>query len=287
MSYIYFNGQLVDDQEHLVTADNRGLRYGDGLFETLKVINGTISLADLHFERLFKGLSLLAFELPAFFTPAYLTEAILAVCQKNKVTKAARVRLNIVRGNGGLYDPEDLSPNTIIQSWPLPEHTLQLNVNGLVIDVYPEARKSTDPFANIKSNNYLPYAMAALYAKQQRLNDCLVLNTHDRICDATIANIWWVKVDTIFTPPLSEGGVAGVMRHYLLNKIRQQPAAFKGWAPQAVEQPLTIETLLQADEVFLTNALYGIRWVGQCRDQSYNHSVASLLYEQLIKDLHH
>ncbi len=280
VSYLYYDGEVIGSQDKLVTADNRGLRYGDGLFETIKVIDGRIVLADLHFNRLFSGLALLQFDIPALFKPHYLSEAIIQLCKKNKVEKAARVRLTVIRGNGGLYDPEDHRPHLIIQAWPIQEQVLHFNGQGLVIDLYPEARKSCDALSNLKSNNYLPYVMAALYAKQYRLNDCLLLNTHDRICDATIANICWVHSNTIFTPPLSEGCVSGVMRQYLLEEVVESDH----WSGM-VEQVLTVDELLQAEEVFLTNAQYGIRWVSSFRDKTYGHRTSSLLYDRYVRQL--
>lgn len=277
MSFIHFNGSLIPAGQALLTADNRGLRYGDGLFETMKVVNGKLQLAPLHFERLFRGLSLLQFELPAFFTPAYLTERILEVCQKNNIAQHARVRLNLFRGNGGLYEPENLHPNLIIEAWALPEQTPSFNENGLIIDVYQDAQKSCDVFANIKSNNYLPYVMAALHAKKNEWNDCLLINIHNRICDSTIANVFWIKDQSIYTPPLTEGCVAGVMRQYLLNVSRQDQ--------EISEQPLSIQALFNADEVFLTNAIQGIRWVKQCRDILYNNTITRRIFDQYLKEI--
>lgn len=275
-NFIHFNGKILPADDPLVSAGNRGLRYGDGLFETLRVVNGRIVLQDLHFDRLFQGLSVLQFQCPPFFTPQYLAEAMLALCHKMAIHQAARVRLNIVRANGGLYDAENHAPQVIIEAWPL-EVPRGLQENGLVIDVYHQARKHFDVLANIKSNNYLPYVLAALYAKQNRLNDCLLLNTEGRICDATIANVFWVKDGRLFTPPLSEAGVGGVMRRYLIeNTTNQFPVH---------EEPLIPEMLEQADELFLTNAIQGIKWVGQYRDKKYGNKLAHLLYNQYIKQL--
>lgn len=279
-SYLHFNGQLIDSQEKLVTADNRGLRYGDGLFETIKIINDRVLLAPLHFERLFNGLSRLQFELPAFLTPAWLTEAILSLCRKNNHQQAARVRINLFRGNGGLYDPENLSPQVVIQSEPLAEHYQQWNGQGLRIDIYPDAQKSCDAFSNLKCNNYLPYVMAALQARRQNLDDCLVLNTHQRICDASIANVWWIKDGAIFTPPLSEGCVAGVMRQYLLQTAAQQTSL-----AAVIEKPLTAADLENADEVFLTNALAGIRWVRTFRHKDFTCDLTKRLYDLCIPEM--
>jgi branched-chain amino acid aminotransferase len=198
--FINFNGKLLPEDDKIIRANNRGLRYGDGLFETMKLQNGEIRLFDLHMERLFKGLALLKFDIPALFTKEFLRESILQLSHKNRMEQLARVRLNVFRGAGGLYDPEDLHPNYVIEIMPLPDHYLHLNENGLVVDIYPDARKTCDILSNSKTNNYLPYLMAALHAKQNKLNDCFVLNQHDRICDATIANIFWIKDSVIFTP---------------------------------------------------------------------------------------
>jgi branched-chain amino acid aminotransferase len=275
-NYIHFNGKIVPAESTLVSAANRGLRYGDGLFETMRVVKGNIVLQHLHFERLFQGLAVLQFQCPAQFTPAALTQAILGLCHKMNIDQAARVRLNIVRGNGGLYDPENHLPNIIIEAWPLPTPTT-LNENGLVVDIYSDARKHFDLLANIKSNNYLPCILAALHAKNNQLNDCLLLNTEGRICDTTIANVFWVKEGRLFTPPLTEAGVAGVMRRFLVeNTTSQFPVQ---------ELPLTPEMLEQADELFLTNAIQGIKWVSQYRHKKYNNQLTTLLYNKYVKPL--
>ena len=97
--------------------------------------------------------------------------------------------------------PENHFPNCIIQSWPLEQEGFQLNENGLVTGIYSSARKTMDSFSNIKSNNYLPYAMAALHSKKQKWNDAFLLNTNGTICDSTIANVFIIKDDIILTPP--------------------------------------------------------------------------------------
>ncbi len=155
-----------------------------------------------------------------------------------------------------------MQPQLLIQCWPLPEHLLQLNENGLHIGIYSGARKTCDAFANLKSNNYLPYLLSAQFAKQHQLNDAVLLNVFDRICDASIANIAWIKNGTIFTPPLSEGCVAGVMRRYLLEQCENITGI------KFLEQTGTANDLEQADELFLTNAISGIRRVAQCGEKN-------------------
>lgn len=272
--FINYNGKLLHEDTAIVTAGNRGLRYGDGVFETMKMENSEIKLWAFHLERLLNAMVLLQFKLPVHFDGSFLKEQILSLVMKNNLASAARIRLNIFRKNGGLYDPVDHSPEFLIEAWNLPENFFRLNENGLIVDVYNDVRKACDAFSNLKSNNYLPYAMGALYAKENKLNDCLILNIHERICDATIANVFWVNDAIIYTPPLSEGCIAGVMRRQLLQIL---PA--KGFT--VVEKSLEIADLQKAQELFLTNAISGIRWVKEFQGKRYSNNVVNGIYPLL------
>jgi branched-chain amino acid aminotransferase len=277
MKSICVNGKIMAAGAPALMVSNRGYRYGDGLFETMKVINSTVLLLSLHFDRFFNGLSLLKFEIPPLFTPEKLQQQILQLCKKNECEKLGRVRLSVFRGNGGLYD-EDKTPQYVIECWPLNESVNKLNENGLVIDIYPDAKKSCDIFSNLKSTNFLPYTMAARYAKENKLNDCLVLNTADRIADSTIANLFIIKDDRIITPELQEGCVNGVMRRYLIEQMRAMNYEIR-------EEALTASNLELADEVFLTNAINGIRWVKQCQNATYTNEKTVDIYNRIIKTI--
>lgn len=272
------NGVLMDADKPVITADNRSFRYGDGCFETMKAINGTIIHANEHFERFFTSLELLQFDKPNYLTAAYLTEHITKLLQQNGHTKCARIRLTLFRGNGGLYDAENHFPNYLIQTWNLNTSNNQLNENGLVIDIYKDARKVCDHFSHVKSNNYLSYAMAALWAKKNHLNDALLLNPYDKIADATIANIFIVQNGILKTPAITEGCVNGIMKNYLLQCMRKENMPVE-------ETSLSIDNVLQAQEVFLTNSIYGIRWVKQCGNSNYTLQTAALLHKKMIEPL--
>jgi len=270
--YFNYNGRFFTDDERVLSNDDRSYRYGDGLFETMKLINGNILLEDYHFERLFSGLDVLKFNIPVLFTKEQIEKEIKELSKKNECENSARIRLSVSRGNGGLYDCDNKF-SYLIECWPLEQK--RFNENGLIIDVYPDARKSIDVFSNLKSANYLPYVIAAIWAKENKLNDALILNQHDRICDSTIANIFWVKDNKIFTPPLNEGCVAGVMRKKILKLATQN-------SDQLMQEAiLTQEILLQADEVFLTNATTGIRWVKECRSKLYKNTISSKIFTTL------
>jgi branched-chain amino acid aminotransferase len=270
MEFINVNGKILEPGRAFIKPDNHSYRYGDGLFETMKVTRGRILLIDLHFDRLFRGVSLLKFPLPGFFTNKFIEKEILDLCQKNNCKDSGRVRLSVSAGNGGLYD-DDEKFQYVIEGWPLGDTISNLNEKGFVIDVFPGARKACDSFSNLKSASHLPYVMAARFAKENRLNDCLLLNMYNRICDSTIANIFWVKDKKIFTPPISEGCIAGVMRKYLIERLSAK-------SYNLYEKICEIHDLENADEIFLTNAIQGIRWVEQFRDSTYTNTITKNIY---------
>jgi len=271
--FINYNGNIYEEGQHVLTAADHSYRYGDGLFETMKMIKGYILFEEFHFERLSLGLKVLKFNIPDLFTTQNIGEEIKVLCKKNNCEALARVRLSVSRGNGGLYDCDN-KLSYLIECWPLEKNGNEINSNGLVIDVFRDARKSIDLFSNLKSANYLPYVMAAVWAKENNLNDALILNQYNRICDATIANVFWVKDNKIHTPSLSEGCVAGVMRNRILNLHMDMN-----------ESILTEDILLNADEVFLTNVITAIRWVKQCGDKIYSNATVSKVFAELKKTI--
>lgn len=280
MNFVILDGNFVKETAALLSPANHSYRYGDGLFETMKVIAGKILLKEYHFERLFSGLKTLKYNIPDLFTAQKIGKEVTELCKKNNCDGSARVRFSVARGNGGLYDC-DSRLSYLIECWPLEQNIETLNENallsdrqGLVIDIFPDAGKSIDAFSNLKSANYLPYVMAAVWAKENKLNDALILNQHNRICEATIANIFWVRNENIFTPGLNEGCVAGVMRRKLLD------------LDLGIEETeLTEDTLFNADEVFLTNVITGIRWVKQYRDKVYQNRVTNKVFALLTRHL--
>ena len=274
MIFFNYNGKLYPEGSPIIGADNRGLRYGDGLFETIKMKNGKLLFEDEHFARLWKGLKVLEFEIPKHFTAEVLQKEISALAHKNGHEAAARIRLAIIRGDGGLYDVKNHFPAYIIQTWPLAPGSGEWNSNGLQLGIYEAAQKSCDILSNLKHNNYLPYVLAALTAKKEKWNDVIILNTHGRICDTTIANIFTVKDGVAYTPSLQEGCVAGVMRRVVIQNILN----FNG---RVVEKDISIADLLEAEEVFLTNSMYHIRWVQRIGEKTYQNGTTHKIYSAL------
>jgi len=273
--WLNLSGKFIEERTPIIVADNRALKYGDGLFETMRVVLGKIRLKDLHFKRLFDGMETLKISLNGTADPKILEQQVLKTVLKNNINGPARVRLMVFRGNGGLQDFSTRGAGYIIQVWPLSSSKLMLNNEGLSLGIYEAGRKACDQFANLKSNNYLLYAMGALYAREQGWHDCLMLNTHDRITDTTIANLFWVKDGKVHTPPLSEGCVAGVMRAHLISRLAEE-------GRPVLEQPATAADLTDADEIFLTNAIQGLRWVGSFNGKTFGNQLCSQLFNATI-----
>lgn len=277
MNFICLDGKIITANEPALLADNRGFRYGDALFETMKFSNGEIVLNQFHFERLFAGLQLLDYILPAHFNESLLQQNIHELIQKNKCGKTARIRLTIFRGHGGLYD-ENKMAGYLIECWPLSDTANTLNENGLIIDILPDAEKSCDKYSNLKSASFFIYSLAAQYAKKQKLNECLVLNTKGKIADGSITNLFIIKEGKIYTPSLDQGCIAGVMRRYLIESLKKS-------GHEVTESSICPEDLLVADEVFLTNAIQGIKWVKQFREKIYTNSETKKIYNEFVKTI--
>ena len=270
MNYVNINGKILAHDTASLPVDNGAFRYGYGIFETLLVQNSVIRLQNYHMERLFTGMQQLSFEIPSLMKPERLAEQIMNTVKKNNLEHLCRVRLQVYAGGGGMFGQDAGKPGYIIECFELNEAAIVFNENGLTLGIAEGLNKSTDSLANLKSCNALIYAMAARQSKANKWNDALVCNTTGNIIESTIANIFWVKHGSIYTPPLSEGCITGVMRRHVMASVPVN------------EQSLTFDTLMQADEVFLTNAIRKIRWVGSIGNKQYFNTATRTLTNKLF-----
>jgi len=276
--FLNFNGEVHEEGVSLLRADNRGFRYGDGIFETMLVRGGKVRLGEYHFERLVKGMRLLRLEFPRPFSLDLLEGQIGELCARNgyRAGELVRARLAAFRADSGGYNAPD--------RWA--DYCIQLGVvagegwreEGFVLDVFPDGRKSCDAFSGIKSNNYLLSTQAGMFAGERGLDECVLLNSYGRVAETSVANIWWVREGSIYTPPLSEGCVAGVMRRWLLEAL---PAA--GYS--VGEEPIGPEELAQVDEIFISNAIRGIEWVREFKGLGFDCRLAAVIHKQIIRKL--
>lgn len=273
LQYININGHILPADRACTPIDNGAFRYGYGLFETMLVKDRQIMLQELHLERLMNGLRQLQLQLPPHTDANKLAANIQETVRKNQLQKLCRVRLQVYAGGGGLYGQDVAKAGYIIECFPLNDEATRFNTNGLHLGIAEGIAKSNDSLANLKSSNALVYAIAARQAKDNKWNDALVCNTNGNIIESTIANVFWVKGDTIYTPPLSDGCIAGVMRKHIMEQVT------------VTEQPLTEALLMEADEVFLTNAIKQIKWVATIAGKHYTNTTSRRLAHQLFNSV--
>jgi branched-chain amino acid aminotransferase len=259
---VNFNGTLLPADQPIFGVENRAFRYGDGLFESIRVFDGKTPFLERHWQRLAAGLALLRLAVPGHFSLDFFENEIA------KLTERAgnwRIRLTVWRNGGGLYTPEGNLPEFLIQATPLPTSRFELNEQGLTIGLFQTVRLTITPSQNLvipqgnlvtacKTTSALPFVLASIFKKEKQLDDCLVLNTAGRLACASSANIFLVKNGKLYTPPLSEGCIAGTMRAEVISLA-------KSLKINVVEKKIHPASVDDFDAFFLTNAMQGIRWV--------------------------
>lgn len=254
----------------LFTAQNRSFRYGDGVFETIKVYKSKILFEQFHFDRLFLGLRML--QINFSFRSEELSEAIRALCETNRCLQLARVRLTVYRDNQDQagYVIEATSVSQDVNDW---------NGKGLAVGLFPYARKNADAFSNLKTANFLPYVLADLFAKENGLDDALVLNCFNNVADSSKANIFLLRNNEVYTPALHQGCVSGVMRRFLIDGLKE-----KGY--RIHQEEISEQDLLSAEEMFLTNSIYDLRWVRSFKTKNYSCENTLAIYNQFISTIY-
>ncbi len=271
--YINYNGFLYKEDENIFNAKNRGFRYGDALFETIRVVDGQPRYLEDHFMRLKKGMSILKMR-SANISFNELKEQILKLIEKNRLKKGGRVRLTVFRSGDGLYTPKNESKSYVIEAKPFKDNLYVLNEKGLTIDVYNDLRRYRNVLSQIKTTNNIPQVLAGIYKEESGLDECIILNDQGRISEALSSNIFLYKNHNIYTPSIDEGCMDGVMRKQVLNMAKDLNI-------NVFEGMLNGSMLLQADEMFLTNAIRGIQWVGSYRQKRYFNKATKEIVEYL------
>jgi len=236
---LMLNGRLMAADTSALLASDRGFTLGDGLFETIKVRRGTPLRLDLHLARLRDGAAILRLPLPQ--EPNWLESAIATLLHANNLQDSA-LRLTISRGPGqrGLLPPDPCTPTWVLTAAPLPP------AMGPARAVTAETvrRNQMSPLSRLKALSYLDNVLARLEAQDKGADDAVLLNTVGRVAETTIANIFVVGSDGILvTPPVIDGALPGVRRAELLRSM------------VAIERSISREDLLNAREVFLSNAI--------------------------------
>lgn len=272
--YILFNDEFYNADEAILKASNRGFKFGDGLFESMRMCNGKLMFAEQHADRLRAGMKALKMDGYALLDEYFLRQKTAELQKKNKLGANARFRLSIYRDGEGLYTPQINKIGYLLEAKPLETSTYELNQKGLIVDVYDEITKPLNKLANYKTSNALVYVMAGLFQKQNKLDEAMILNQQGFLCESTSSNVFVVYQNQIYTPALTEGCIAGVMRTVVLQLAKTHNF-------NLVEAQISPEILREAEEVFVTNASSGIRWVMGYGRKRYFNEIAKELSAKL------
>ena len=277
MSKLNYNGELIKESEAPNTYRSRAFRYGDGLFETIRVINGKPVFLANHLDRIKKGLTVFQINSPDILLDDNLEQAIIELSKKNGIEKGGYCRLIIWRDSEGRYMPENDNSSFLIEINPYPNNLFLLSRTGKSIDIYQDMRKQINMMCQFKTLCSQLNVMAAIHARNKGVDDNLITNENGMIIESTNSNVFIVSNGTIYTPPLSDGCVGGTMRMNVINAALEINIS-------VYESSLNQQHLLMANEILLSNSIVGIEWVNAFKHKRYYSSIASKLVDQLNKD---
>jgi len=245
-------------QRQSISADDRGLLYGDGLFETMAVVDGEVPLWDLHAERLQAGCRRLRLACPS------LPELHSELVTRTGGTKRAILKLILTRGVGGrgyAIDPESV-PSVILQLHPWPELPQEYWTRGVKVRFCSMSLARQPALAGIKHLNRLEQVLARAEWTTPDIQEGLLADSEGYVIEAVSHNLFVLEGQTFATPDLDQCGVAGVMRGYILDILRQQGCEIR-------ITRLDRHALVAADAVFLCNSIHGIWPVCELETRHY------------------
>jgi len=271
--FLNFNGHFYHTEEAIFYVTNRGYRYGDGLFETMRWKNGDIQLLNYHVQRLQKSMDTLKIEGGQVFSSSFIHQNVTSLLEKNQLIESeCRVRFSVFRDGEGLYTPQTNQSAYVIEVSKLDKKVNVNNQSGLIVDIFQDHRKPQNSLSNIKSSNAILYVLAGIYRKKYGLDDVLLINESGFLVESSSSNFFVWYNGMLYTPALSEGCVDGVMRRSILDFA-------KGNEIEIIEAQINPQILNEADEIFLTNAVYGMQCVLGYKKKRY--------FNRLSKDLWH
>lgn len=269
---VNFNGKILPAQTPIFSAQNRAFNYGDGLFETMRVIKGHIPFLDYHFNRISHGLNVLQINTPKSFTRTFFKSEILRLCGKRK---KARARFSVFRSDGGLYTPQSDQLNFLITEHKLQQDTYTSLTEGLSITLYNGISLTYNTLSPLKTINALPYVLAARQKKLLEVDDVLLLNNYGRVAEASSSNIVIWDGERFKTPSIEEACVGGIVRTVLLEEARKYDVIFE-------EASLDVQEIKEAKAVFLTNCIQGVKRVRFFDKKSYDKRTSKRVGKVLL-----
>lgn len=261
-----YNGNLVAFEDVKITPDNRAFKYGDSVFETIKVINEKLVFWEEHYFRLMASMRMLRMKIPMNFTLEFLQDEILKTVLVNTKNNS-RVRLCITRKDGGFYTPTTNEIDYLIES-----HEIRFTTkDNYKVDLFKDFYLYSGHLSTIKTNNKLIHTLASIFAKENDLDNCILLNERKGIVEVTNATLFLIKGNTIKTPLLSEGCLKGIAREKVINIIESNNDYD---IEETVISPFEIQ---KADEVFITNSIMGIQPITNYRKKTFSTDISKKL----------
>lgn len=273
---INFDGKLLSKEVDFLNHENRGLRYGDSLFETIRVVNGKLIFWEEHYLRLMASMRILRMEIPMNFTMEYLEDQIVKTIKTNTLEEqTVRVRLTVYRKNGGLYTPDTNTISFLIEVKALPTSFYIIEDAAYEVELFKDFYVNPDMLSTLKTNNKILNVVGSIYAKENKYQNCLLLNTNKSVVEALNGNLFLVKGNVIKTPPISDGCLNGIIRKKLLAIL----AKIEDYT--LIEESISPFELQKADELFITNAVIGIQPITKYRKKDFGTAVSKNLLGKL------
>ena len=268
---INFNGELLYPENIKLTSENRGFKYGDAIFETIKVINNRVIFWEDHYFRLMASMRMLRMKIPMEFTLEFLEKEILKTVDVQDDAPTFRVRLNVYRKDGGLYTPKT---NKIEYSIDVKAYSSQIKTT-YKLDVFKDFYNYSGLLSTVKTNNRMLNTLASIFANENDLDNCVLLNERKGVVEVTNGNIFVIKDNVIKTPALTEGCIKGVVRKKLIEMVSKN----KDFTIE--ETAISPFEIQKADEVFITNAIVGIQPVTHYKKKNFKTTIGQKLANSL------
>lgn len=271
---ISFNKDYIPTESFKLDLNNRAFRYGDGFFETMHANGLATQFIEDHYLRIIKASQILKLDLPEFFTLPFLKKQVSGLLSRKKLFQAARVKLSIYRTGDGFYIPQSNSCDIIIEATYLGKGPYELNTAGITVGIYKDMPKPESLYSSIKSVNAQFFVLAGIFARDNNFNDALVVNSQGAIIEATSSNIFGVIKNSIVTPSLNSGCIDGIMRKQIINIAEQLNFSI-------IYENIKTTDLPNYDELFVTNAIVGIKYISGYKEKRYFKRTATKLIHEL------
>ena len=256
---------------------NRGFLYGDSVFESIRIVNNKIIFWEDHYMRLMSSMRIIRIEIPQSYTPDFFKVQITNTVSKVNPSFTGRVRLTIFRDGGGYYAPELSSPSFIVNCSVIDSEEFYLKDSEFKVDLFKDYYIQNDLLSNLKTNNKLINVLAGIYANENNLDNCILLNNKKNVTEFLNGNLFIVRENKIITPNLDSGCLKGIMRKKIIEYVKLIPEF------SIEETVISPFDLLSANEIWLTNSISGIITVTNYRNKSFSNDVAKIFIDFLNK----